>query len=225
MKTTVYRVAAKLRQDQDFDAAIAGIAATAPDAMDFVDRFKRASISRIATSRYLLSEIEIAKRKTQEMDVAGTGRVHVEHIYSQTPQEGQRWANHPAVVNRLGNHTLLSKGLNTKIKNADFATKKKDAYGHSDIFMTKELCAYDEWTTDTIADRQAELSTWIMSIWAFPGEDSEAEAPEAKTTGEAPATADATEAVPAPAATSAGGAAEEPLPEVDPDQLPEVPLG
>ena len=63
METTVYGVAAKLRNDKEFDAAIAALAALAPDAKDFVERFKRASISRIATARYLLREIEHAKRR------------------------------------------------------------------------------------------------------------------------------------------------------------------
>ena len=203
METTVYKVAAQLRDDKKFDEAVAGLAAIAPDAKDFVERFTRASISRIATSRYLLREIEIAKRRTQEMDVSGTARVHVEHIYPQTPQEGQKWPNHAAVINRLGNHTLLGKRLNTAIKNADFATKKREAYEHSDILMTQELCAYDDWTTETIAQRQEELSTWIMRIWGLPGEEVGKE-------------------------TQEGGAAaeEESLPAMeDPDQLPEVPLG
>lgn len=55
-----------VRDDEDFDAAIAGLAAIAPEPADFVDRIKRASISRIATSRYLLREIELAKRERRK---------------------------------------------------------------------------------------------------------------------------------------------------------------
>ena len=176
LESTIYSVAAELRKTRDFDAAIAVLQAFAPDASDFVSRFKRASVSRIATSRYLLREIEHAKRVTEELAVEPGDRVHLEHIYPQTPA-GTKWPNHAQMINRLGNHTLLGKRLNTSIKNGDFATKKEKGYKPSDILMTKELLAYDEWTPATIESRQAELSEWVFEIWHFPGEA--APAPEA----------------------------------------------
>jgi hypothetical protein len=168
MEKTVYEVAAKLRKTKDFDDAVATLAALAPDADDFVARFQRASVSRIATARYLLREIEHAKRRTRELAVEGTDRVHVEHIYPQTPS-GPRWQNHAQVINRLGNMTLLGKNLNTSIKNAGFAMKRK-AYAGSDIVLTQELLTLDTWDTDAINERQRELSEWVFNIWKFPGE-------------------------------------------------------
>jgi hypothetical protein len=169
METTIYEVASKLRTDKDFDAAVAAIAELAPDAQEFVARFARASVGRITTVRYLLREIEHAKRKTQEVAVEGTNRVHVEHIYPQTPAE-DKWPNHAAVINRLGNLTLLGKRFNASIKNAGFPTKKVKAYADSDILMTKELVKRESWDTEAVAERQAELSTWAFGIWSFPGE-------------------------------------------------------
>lgn len=169
METTVYEVAADLRKAKDFDAAVAALAALVPEAEDFVNRFERARVSRIATARYLLREIEHAKRRTQEVTVEGTDRVHVEHIYPQTP-DGPKWPNHAQVIDRLGNMTLLGKRLNTSIKNADFATKKKEGYAGSDILMTKELLPLDTWDTAAIHSRQHELSKWGFEIWKFPGE-------------------------------------------------------
>jgi hypothetical protein len=99
MESTIYEVAANLRKTKDFDAAVAALAALAPDANDFVARSQRASVSRIATARYLLRELEHAKRRTQELSVEGTDRVHVEHIYPQTP-DGARWPNHAQMINR-----------------------------------------------------------------------------------------------------------------------------
>lgn len=169
MESTIYEVAANLRKTKDFDAAVAALAALAPDADDFVARFQRASVSRIATARYLLRELEHAKRRAQELSVEGTDRVHVEHIYPQTP-DGARWPNHAQMINRLGNLTLLGKRLNTSIKNADFATKKEKGYEGSDILMTKELLARDTWDAAAVDERQRELSNWIFEIWSFPGE-------------------------------------------------------
>jgi hypothetical protein len=170
IETNVYTVAKDLRDSGDFAAAIAALQGFAPGAEDFVERFRRASVSRRATARYLLREIEHAKRVTQELAVEGTDRVHVEHIYPQDPQ-GERWPNHTALINRLGNLTLLARRLNTAIKNADFITKKAQAYNDSDILLTRELLAYDDWSPETVNQRQDELAGWAFGIWHFPGEE------------------------------------------------------
>lgn len=169
MESTVYGVAAQLRVDRDFDAAVAALAALVPDADDFVAGFARVSVSRTATARYLLREIEHAKRATGEVSVEAPDKVHVEHIYPQTPA-GPRWQNHAQMINRLGNLTLLGKRLNISVRNADFPTKKRKAYEPSDILMTKELVALADWDADAVAARQDELSAWIFDIWGFPGE-------------------------------------------------------
>ena len=169
LESTVYSIAADLRKSKDFDAAIAALRDFAPDATDFVSRFKRLSVGRIATSRYLLREIEHAKRATQELAVELGDRVHVEHIYPQTP-DGPKWPNHAQLINRLGNHTLLGRRLNTAIKNGDFATKKEKGYRSSDVLMTKELLGYDDWSPETIERRQQELSGFAFDVWHFPGE-------------------------------------------------------
>ena len=170
METAVYVVAAQLRKTKDFDAAVAAIAAVAPGADDFIARFQRARVSRIATARYLLREIEHAKRQTQEVAVEGTDRVHVEHIYPQTPA-GPKWPNHAQVINRLGNLTLLGSRLNTSIKNAEFARKKEAGYASSDILLTRELLSWDDaWDMDAIDERQRRLSEWVFDIWKFQGE-------------------------------------------------------
>jgi len=169
MESAAYQIAAELRESKDFEAAISMLADLAPDAEDFVSRFQGASVSRIATARYLLREIEHAKRQTKEVSVEGSDRVHVEHIYPQTPSSP--WPNHRAAINRLGNLTLLGKRLNTSIKNADFATKKEQAYEGSDILMTRELLDFDEWNSETIDSRQQELSSWVFGVWHFPGEE------------------------------------------------------
>ncbi|GAA2748313.1 DUF262 domain-containing protein [Terrabacter aerolatus] len=170
LESTIYSVAATLRKDGDFDAAVAALHEFAPDADDFGVRFARASVSRIATARYLLREIEHAKRVTGEVSVELGDRVHVEHIYPQTPETGAKWQNHAQMINRLGNLTLLGKRLNTSIKNADFATKKEKGYTGSDILLTKELLQRDDWSPGAVEARQREMSALAFGIWSFPGE-------------------------------------------------------
>jgi hypothetical protein len=62
----------KPAQTKDFEVAVAALAALPPHAADFIARFQRASVSRIATARYLLREIEHAKRS----HAGGRGRGH-----------------------------------------------------------------------------------------------------------------------------------------------------
>lgn len=185
LESKVYSLAAELRANKDFDAVITSIRDLAPDQTDFVKRFKSATVTRLTTARYLLGEIEHVKRATAEVAVERADRVHMEHIYPQTPA-GTKWPNHSQIINRLGNLTLLGKRLNTSIKNADFATKKEKGYKSSDIVMTKELLDYEEWTPATIDLRQDELSKWILKVWKFPGEEPlEEEQPDAVVVEEA----------------------------------------
>lgn len=109
--------------------------------------------------------------------------MHVEHIYPQTP-DGPKWPNHAQFLNRLGNLTLLGRSLNTSIKNADFATKKRDGYSGSDILLTRELLAIDTWDTAAIEERQRELSEWVFDIWRFPSEAAPTEVQEQATVPE-----------------------------------------
>lgn len=168
MESRLYEVAAKLRADGDFDAAGNSLAELTPDATDFIRRFERATIGRAATARYLLAELEHAKRGTGELAIEGPDRVHLEHIYPQTPDT--KWPNHSAMINRLGNLTLLSGRLNSSVRNAEFSKKKADAYAGSDITMTQELLGYDVWDTKAIEARQTALSDLVFPIWSFPGE-------------------------------------------------------
>lgn len=164
-------------------------------------------MQRIATARYLLREVEHAKRQTKEVAVEGTDRVHVEHIYPQTPTS--KWSNHSSVLNRLGNLTLLSRRLNISIANSDFATKKLKGYAASDLLLTKELLSYQVWDTAAIDARQRDLSDWIFDIWKFPGEAAPASFETPKLT-----------ATPAPSTMTVSADAPE-----SPDSLPEVPEG
>jgi hypothetical protein len=217
METRVYEVAAQLRVDRDFGAAVAAFAALVPDADDFVAGFARASVHRTATARYLLREIEHAKRATGEVAVETPDKVHVEHIYPQTPVAGSKWPNHAQMINRLGNLTLLGKRLNTAVKNADFATKKQLAYEPSDILMTKELVGLDTWDTSAVAARQDEFSKWIFGIWGFPGEVPQ-------TTPASDGTGGSGNVV-EQAVSAAGQESPTESSEVASDQLPEVPTG
>lgn len=167
LETVVFDIATQLREKGDFDSAIQRLKEFAPTDGEFIERFKSAQLRRRESARYILRELEHAKRRTQEVAVETPDRVHVEHIYPQTPLPGKRWENHTSAVERLGNLTLLSKALNTSIKNNDFNVKKP-AYEESDLLLSKELVKYDDWNIETIDRRQEEMAQYALSIWNFP---------------------------------------------------------
>lgn len=162
-----FALAQRLRNNEDTPAAIEEMRAFAPNDETFETAFQNVSISRTATARYILRELEHKKRQTEELEVSTPSRVHVEHIYPQTPLQGQRWANHAQVINRLGNLTLLARRLNVGIRNGTFDTKKP-SYALSDILITKELEDYDQWNLEAVNTRQTAMSEDVNEIWAFP---------------------------------------------------------
>jgi uncharacterized protein with ParB-like and HNH nuclease domain len=132
--------------------------------------FEEAAISlsnlETAQSRYLLRTIEIARRGNDETDVARQPRIHVEHIYPQNPK-GAKWPNHNIYINKLGNLTILSRRINTSIKNSLFAQKKGEL-ARSELHLTQEVSTHAQWTHKEIDERQQKLAAEIIKIWAWP---------------------------------------------------------
>lgn len=166
LETVAYRIAKQLRENGDYNASIQALQEAATTDERFAQEFRTASISRQQSARYLLREIEHAKRETGEMEVGPPETVHLEHIYSRKPETG-RWPDHTEVVDRLGNLTLLSSRINREVRNAEFAVKKEH-YARSDILLTRELTEYDVWDTSTIDQRQEALARIALGIWTFP---------------------------------------------------------
>jgi Protein of unknown function (DUF1524) len=164
LENIIHRIAAGLRSAMNFVEAANLLADFAPDDDAFVAAFQRISLGRTATQRYLLRKIERNKRLTEELDVSAPNKVHVEHIYPQTPTEGRRWKNHSQMINRLGNLSLLSGSLNSSIRNATF-DKKLPSYAKSELLLTKELTGLSEWNSAAIEDRQKGFAALASQIW------------------------------------------------------------
>lgn len=164
LEDCIYRVARSLRGSRDFEAATEALAAFAPADSEFEVAFRSASITRRDSARYILRELEQNRRSTEELMVAAPSKVHVEHIYPQTPRSEVRLPNHGAVVNRIGNLTLLDRRLNAAAKNGTF-WEKKPYYERSEILLTRDLLRDDGWNLDRIMSRQEVFSRQAPNIW------------------------------------------------------------
>ena len=102
--------------------------------------------------------------KNQEIAVEGADRVHVEHIYPQSPPATWKADNHDQIIDRLGNLTLLGRPLNQSLANSKFADKRDNevrGYRTSELKITQALTQepYSEieyWTIQEIDERQAD---------------------------------------------------------------------
>jgi hypothetical protein len=167
LEQMVFALAHGLRESVTVDLAIQKINGIMPDDETFKNDFAKAAIARRVSAAYVLRELEHASRPTKELKVATPDLVHVEHIYPQTPKNGKRWDDHDEWVERIGNLTPLAAPINTALQNSEFA-KKKPEYGTSDLVITKALAGFADWTSDTIAQRQATLAELASSIWPYP---------------------------------------------------------
>ena len=168
LENIMFSTAKSVRHNERTDEELlAELRDFSPNDDAFRSAFATVSVNRRGSSRYLLEKIEYSKRNTEELKIAQPSKVHVEHIYPQTPPAENRLAQHSLVINRLGNLTLLSARLNKSIKNGTYSDKKP-SFEQSEIFLTKEIPEkYDNWGQETIDARQLELADLAITIWQF----------------------------------------------------------
>lgn len=164
LENSFYRAARDLRDHSNVNSFIDILLETALIDEEVQTRFRRLSLSHNGSRRYILYKIELYKRNTEELDVNPPSKVHVEHIYPQNPTAEERWPYHSRLINRLGNLSLLSKRINTTIKNGNFALKRPH-FAESEIMITKELAALDKWDSDAVDTRQASFAELVAEIW------------------------------------------------------------
>jgi hypothetical protein len=116
--------------------------------------------------RYILGKIE-SNIFHNEIDYSSE-KYSIEHILPESPGEG--WDNVPndsleRSVYRLGNLSLLEKGLNNKCGNKSFE-EKKGYYKKSSVGIMKLISEeYNEWNEEKIIQHQSWMAKQAKSIW------------------------------------------------------------
>jgi hypothetical protein len=104
------------------------------------------------------------------------GSFHIEHVMPQSwhtnwPLDlGEGDQDREQQINVLGNLTLLTGKLNSKVSNSAWPSKRA-ALGEHDVLklnMALLVAAGSEWTVDKIRDRSEELAADVLEIWAVP---------------------------------------------------------
>ena len=107
------------------------------------------------------------------------GMLAIEHVMPRKWQtfwpleEGQTEAERDRLVHTLGNLTLLTSKLNSKVSNAGWngeGGKRGGLAKHSILLLTHHLLeqAPEKWSEDAIRSRTKELTETIIKIWPVP---------------------------------------------------------
>jgi Protein of unknown function DUF262/Protein of unknown function (DUF1524)/Restriction Enzyme Adenine Methylase Associated len=127
--------------------------------------------------RAVLEAIEnVYRAETGQPQVERAG-FPIEHILPQkwkanwpvdTPDEEQDRQSH---VHKLGNLTLLTKALNSKVSNGPWSTKRKALLEHNTIKLTGRLIEQTEdanWSEAMIDRRTSDLIDVLLRVWPVP---------------------------------------------------------
>lgn len=119
--------------------------------------------------RYVLAKIE---RQLSGADITDEGMTAtVEHILPENSGEAG-WEHfsaeaHERSYERVGNYSLLERGLNgQQAGNAAFA-QKLTVYEQSQYRTSKDLARFSDWTEETIAKRQSDMARVAKAVWAL----------------------------------------------------------
>lgn len=146
-------------------------------------RFSRARL------RAILEAVENEYRsETKQPQIERTG-LPIEHILPQKwrdtwPVSEDDEASRQEHVHRLGNLTLLTTSLNSKVSNGAWPTKRDALLKHNTIKLTGrllELTHQSDWDEALIDQRTAEMTSAILRIWPVPdGHTGQVADPQAK---------------------------------------------
>lgn len=130
-----------------------------------------------ARLRAFLEAIENSYRaETRQPQVERAG-FPIEHILPQKWKDNwpvsspEDEAERQARVHRLGNLTLLTGPLNSKVSNGPWAKKKKELLKHNTIKLTGHLLEQTQdhdWDEDLIDQRTSALIEAILGVWPVP---------------------------------------------------------
>ena len=142
-----------------------------PDDIKFKEEFSKTNVSKSTLSKYYLSTIENFHRsKSTKADLIPNNdeaAVNIEHILPKNIFDswtGFTEEEHKFYTNRLGNQTLLSSTINSKIGNHSFV-QKKNVFAESDFLITRELASLNRWTIPEINERQNKFAELAVKCW------------------------------------------------------------
>ena len=130
-----------------------------------------------ARKKMVLEAVETYLRGDMAEPLLDTAKLTVEHVMPEKWQ--QNWPLPPdqdeteagddrdKIIKLIGNLTLITAKLNTKLSNNPWDEKRKTLENHSSLLLNKRLLddAPDVWNEKAIEKRSGDLAKIIMQIW------------------------------------------------------------
>lgn len=148
------------------------------------DQYKGARQPRL---RHIFELIEAKMRSEYSEDIEIKTALTIEHIMP------QKWQTHwpvpgfeeeefgerllqkmqteeirQSTVHKMGNLTLLTRPLNSKVKNGPFSERMPIIKSHTSLALNRDLNHYDSWSEDNIAIRGQQLFEIAKQLWQGP---------------------------------------------------------
>lgn len=133
---------AKLISDELFDAA-----------------FKEYTPATNQVAKYILLKLD--DYYSQHSSPLDWDKLTLEHILA----EKAEWDGKEDFLERLGNMTLLTEILNKSVGKKDFKSKKEQYKSEKRVLLTQKLLEYDDFTKETIVERQEFLAELASKVW------------------------------------------------------------
>jgi hypothetical protein len=73
--------------------------------------------------------------------------------------------NRNALLNRMGNLTILTKKLNSSISNGSWSSKRRHLHEHTVLLMNSALAGLERWDEETITARCEDLGNRFCKLW------------------------------------------------------------
>ena len=148
------------------------LSAIVPSNSEFQEAVAVARVPRANLARYYLMALERGKHGDTEPEFVPNSneeQVNLEHVLPKRASAADWGAVFNAderrdYLHRLGNLALLQKGPNGRIGNKPFAVKKP-ILTNSAYMLTAEIGAEEDWTKETVKNRQERLAALAVKVW------------------------------------------------------------
>jgi len=123
--------------------------------------------------RYLLYRYEehVAEQEGETIDHTVWARIWaarpdetIEHIHPQSTGNSDGWDG-DLLVHRLGNLTLLPRGVNSSLSDKPFS-QKVPKYASSPLYQVRALAELKKWDKKTVEEREEAILSWIEQLYS-----------------------------------------------------------
>lgn len=146
------------------------LAALTPTDGEFRAAFRVLRVSNSRFARYYLRSLEMtAKNESEPWFVPQDDKqvINLEHVLPKKPEESWPEFDEDAVrqfTTRLGNLALMRTSENSNLKSQAFRDKKL-VYAVSPYLLTSQIAEAEEWTAETIDERQRTMAELAIQTW------------------------------------------------------------